>query len=123
MNSSPRGADVTALLAGLSSPWPRESASTIVAMVRRPGVTEESIKWGNPFFSVRGHAVVKIFVAHDWINVYFYRGRDLPDPQGLLESTGNGRMRKLRIGRGDPIPVGVHALMDAAVEALHIQGT
>ncbi len=102
-------------LTTLSSPWPREDATSIVRMLRRPDRVDEAIKWGNPFFSVNGHAVAKVFVARDWINVYFYRGTELADPDNLLGAKGNSAMMRLRVGRGQEAPAGIRRLMDEAV--------
>lgn len=61
-----------------------------------PVALAESIKWGNPYFEQRG-AVVKWYVAKEWINVYFYKGHLLDDPQGVFELTDNCRMRTIKI--------------------------
>ncbi|MDM4764707.1 DUF1801 domain-containing protein [Pelomonas sp. SE-A7] len=59
-----------------------------------------------------GFAYVNVFTAH--LNLGFFRGAELPDPQGLLE--GSGRfMRHIKLRPGEPIDEGaVKALIAAA---------
>lgn len=109
-------ATVEIFLAELPAPWPRDTATAVVQALRRTDIVDESVKWGNPFFSVHGRAIVKIFVAREWINVYFYRGSELADPHHVLGPEGNSTMTKLRVAHGEPIPPGLSALMDEAVE-------
>ena len=64
---------------------------------------EMSIKWRNPFFSHNG-AVLKWFVAKEWINVYFFKGSSLDDPAGLFIPTDNEEMRTIRLIETDKVP-------------------
>jgi hypothetical protein len=91
-------------LLSLETPWPREAVASVVRTIRSSGPFEEAIKWGHPYFGVGGRAVVKLFTARDWINVYFFRGVDLRDDAGLLEPEERKRMRKTRVHRDDVVP-------------------
>ncbi len=84
-------------------PWPHDALCDVVKAIRDCGPFDESIKWGNPFFGVNGRAVVKLFAAKEWINVFYYRGAELPDPRGVLESEGRTAMRRVRIQRNDVV--------------------
>lgn len=96
-------ADVDAFVRGLPAGWQRESCNVLLAAIRAlPTGLDESIKWHNPFFEYRG-AVVKWYVARDWVNVYFYKGYLLQDPGGVFEPTGNSRMRTIRISETRPL--------------------
>lgn len=77
--------------------WQRLSYARLLSDIRAAAPFGEHIKWGNPYFEIDGSAVVKTFCAKDWINVYFFRGRELADPAGLFETTTNARMRTIRI--------------------------
>lgn len=101
-------------LAALVAPWPRETVRSITVAIREAGRFDESIKWGNPYFAIDGRAAVKLFVARDWVNVYFYRGAELSDPSGLLEPGDQKRMRKMRVHRGQAVP---GAFVDLVLEA------
>ncbi|MEU6221962.1 DUF1801 domain-containing protein [Streptomyces sp. NPDC047022] len=105
---------LTTYLAALESPWPREAASAVVDAIRSAGPFDEAIKWGHPYFAVNDRAVVKIFTARDWINVFFYRGVELTDTAMLLEPDERARMRKTRILRGQPLPQCFAALVAEA---------
>ncbi len=79
------------------------------------GPLSESLKWGNPYFS-RHSAVLKWFVAKDWINVYFYRGHLMADPNGYFEPTQNARMRTLRVTADRIVaPSAFRELLDQAI--------
>ncbi len=102
-------------LDNLAEPWPRQSAEAVIIMIRGAGALDEFIKWGQPYFSLGGRAVVKIYVAHDWINVFFYQGAELPDPAGLLGPGGRSSMRRLQILRDQAVPGGVRDLIGQAI--------
>jgi len=58
-----------------------------------------------------------IAVYSNWINLYFFEGDSLPDPEGLLKGTGT-MVRHLRITSiGDLDRPAVKALMAAALRA------
>lgn len=77
--------------------WQRVSYTQLLSAIRAAAPFGEHIKWGNPYFEIDGSAVVKTFCAKEWINVYFFRGRELRDPAGLFETTTNARMRTIKI--------------------------
>ena len=56
-----------------------------------------AIKWSNPFFSYNGKALLKWYCANGWINVYFFKGKELNDKSGLFIETKNTKMRTLKI--------------------------
>ena len=89
--------EIDAFIRSQPAPWPQERLAHIVEEIRRRGSLDESIKWGNPFFAVNNRSVVKLFVARDWINVFFYRGAELTDTDHLLASEGRSAMRRIRV--------------------------
>ena len=58
---------------------------------------EASIKWGNPYFSLNGQALLKWYIADNWINVYFFKGSSIKDEAGLFEKTDNSKMRTFKL--------------------------
>ncbi len=112
-------------LGALPSPWPRQTAEAVIATIRRSGapdeslpnesVLDESMKWRQPYFSLHGRAVVKLFTAKDWIDVFFYRGAELADPDGLLGAEGRSSMRRLQILRDHAVPGGLQSLVRQAI--------
>ncbi|MBG0738026.1 DUF1801 domain-containing protein [Paeniglutamicibacter antarcticus] len=107
--------EVVVYLDNLPGPWPRETAEAVIVMIRGFGALDEFIKWGHPYFSLHGHAIVKIYAARDWINVFFYQGAELPDPAGLLGSEGRSSMRRLQIFREQAVPDGLRDLIRQAI--------
>lgn len=89
-------------LAAAERPWPHAALTAIVTAIRTGADFDEAIKWGQPYFSMNGHAVVKLYAARDWINLFYYRGAELPDPEGLLVGEGVSGMRRQRVYRDDP---------------------
>jgi hypothetical protein len=73
-----------ARLEGNAGDCAREAAKVIRAQLK--GATE-SIKWGWPFWTGRKH-ICAIMALSDYVNIEFFRGMELPDPDGLLEGTG-----------------------------------
>ena len=51
----------------------------------------------------------------NWVNLGFYRGADLEDPEGLLEGTG-ANMRHVKVRAVDAVPE--RALRDLVEQAL-----
>jgi hypothetical protein len=81
-----------------------------------PVELDESIKWRNPNFD-RDGAVVKWFLANEWINVIFYKGHLLDDRDGCFEPTDNIRMRTIKITEARPLDRSAwDRLLRAAVE-------
>jgi hypothetical protein len=62
----------------------------------------ESIKWGHPNWEIDGNVCyVSAFTEH--VNLGFFRGADLEDPNGLLEGTGK-KLRHVKVRPGEPLP-------------------
>ncbi len=106
---------VDLFLDDLSDPWPRRVAEAVINMIRDCGRLDESIKWSHPYFSFDGHAIVKIYIAQEWIDIFFYQGAELPDPAGLLGAEGRSSMRRLQILRDQTVPDGVRDLIRHAI--------
>ena len=63
------------------------------------------------------NAINSIAVYTKWINLYFFEGDTLPDPEGLLQGTGT-MVRNIRITSADDLDrPAVKALMAAALSA------
>ena len=61
-----------------------------------------------------GYAYIMPFTA--WVNLGFYKGTDLPDPEGLLEGTGS-KLRHVKIRSLDAVErPSIRALLAAALE-------
>lgn len=73
----------------------------------------ETIKWGYPTWVGKGNvAAIQPYSEH--VNLQFYRGARLPDPDGVLEGTGKElRHVKLRHAKDVKTPA-VKALVRAA---------
>lgn len=81
--------------------WQREQCTLVVRTIR--GASDEiteSIKWANPYFDLNG-SFIKLFVAKDWINIYFYKGNLLQDL--LFEPSKNNKMRTVKVYKSRPI--------------------
>jgi hypothetical protein len=65
-----------------------------------------------------GYAYIMPFAS--WVNLGFYKGTDLPDPEGLLEGTGN-KLRHVKIRSLDAVErPAIRALLAAALEERRI---
>jgi hypothetical protein len=61
----------------------------------------ESIKWSQPVYEDNGpFCYIKAFKNH--VNFGFWRGAELPDPEGILEGSG-AKMRHVKISGTDDI--------------------
>ncbi len=109
------GTTIDAYLESLDSPWPWSAASAAIDAIRSSGPLDEAIKWGHPYFGLNGRAVVKIFVAREWLDVFFYQGAYLTDSTGLLGAAGSTSMRRLQIARNSDVPLELAALVCEAV--------
>ena len=62
------------------------------------------------------NAIVSIATYTKWINLYFFVGDALPDPEGLLQGSGS-TVRSIRLTSADDLkPRAVKALIAAAVK-------
>ncbi len=102
-------------IAGLV-PWQREAAEELRALIESAApALSEGIKWSQPVFELDG-PVCYIQSHEQNINLGFWRGVELSDPQGLLEGTGK-KMRHVKIRKGEDIPTSaLTALVQQAVE-------
>ncbi len=74
----------------------------------------EVIHDGCPTACVRGAAFAYVWVFTAHVNVGFFRGAELPDPDGLLEGTGKV-MRHVKLGPGREVDSkALTALIEAA---------
>ncbi len=89
--------DVDRFVEALGEGWQRQACLELLEDVRDAACLGEHIKWGHPYFDHDGAAVTKWFCAKGWINVYFFRGRELADPQGLFERSTNSRMLTVKV--------------------------
>jgi len=65
------------------------------------------------------NAINSIAVYSKWINLYFFEGDTLPDPEGLLRGTGN-MVRSIRITSAEDLDrPAVKALMAEALKRAH----
>jgi hypothetical protein len=76
---------------------------------------EEIIKWGNPAYEKNG--LVCAIVPHkDHVNLQFFSGKDLSDPDEILEGTGKS-MRHVKISGSSNIKdESLRALVKVAVK-------
>jgi len=116
-----RGVTVDAYIAGLS-PRYRAIAERLLTILQSvaPKATS-SIKWGQPVFEHGGPMIwMKAFAKHFALG--FWRGAELPDPQGILEGDGN-RMRHVKLrAPADIDERAVKALVRAAADANQTKG-
>jgi hypothetical protein len=82
--------------------WRGDVVRELDALVRKaaPGTTG-SIRWAQPVYELHGpFAYVKAFTTT--VNLGFWRGADLSDPEGALEGTGD-RMRHVKIRSAEDV--------------------
>jgi hypothetical protein len=90
--------EIERFIATRPADWQRNLCDRLLAAQRRVDMgIAEAIKWGNPYFSHDGRALLKWYCAKKWINVYFFRGVELADPDGLFIDTDNKAMRTIRL--------------------------
>ncbi len=94
--------------------WQREMVEGLRTIIRAgaPEATE-SLKWAQPVYDAGGpFAYIKPFPRS--VNVGFWRGAELEDPNGILEGGGD-RMRHHTLRQGDEIPGELERLVRDAV--------
>jgi hypothetical protein len=90
--------DVETFVERLSIKWQQQKCKELLAIQHEASKNIESaIKWGNPYFCYNGKALLKWYCANNWINVYFFRGKELNDKNGLFIKTDNMKMRTIKI--------------------------
>lgn len=86
--------DIQTFLLSLSG-WQHTYCTHIITSILAASpYIQSSIKWNNPYFDLHG-SFIKLFVAKDWINIYFYKGHLLNS--NLFEKTDNNYMRTIKI--------------------------
>ena len=106
-------AEVDMFIAKLKPP-DKELVKALRKLVLETSPMEEAVKWGFPHFSQNG-AVCAIIPYKDHVNLEFYRGTELNDPNGLLEGTGK-KLRHVKIRKLDDVKTG--ALKELLLEAV-----
>jgi len=81
--------DVDSFIAGLGEGWQRAACGQLLGDIRAAAPFGEHLKWRHPYFELDNAAVLKWYCAKEWINVYFFRGRELPDPHRLFQPSEN----------------------------------
>jgi len=102
-------------IAGLEG-WQAEVVASLRAIIREaaPQATE-SIKWAQPVYEDHGpFCYMKAFKNH--VNFGFWRGSELPDPEGLIESSGKKMGHVKLTGMKDVRPELFADYVRAAVE-------
>ena len=112
------GPGVDRFLAEAKQPWPAEALASIIITIRSAGPFNEAIKWGHPYFSLNDRAVAKLYAAQEWVNIFYYRGAELEDPDGLLLGDGPSGMRRVRIYRDEELPLAQIGRLTRAAGAL-----
>lgn len=94
----------------------REMVAELRTMIRDEApAAVEAVKWGHPTYG-QGPDVcyVSAFTRH--VNLGFFRGAELDDPEGLLEGSGK-RLRHVKLRPGEPWPrASLRALVREAFE-------
>lgn len=91
------GIEVERFIDSLEEGWQREACTNPLDDIRTSALLSEHIKWGHPYFDFKGSAVLKWFCAKKWVNVYFFRGRELSDPCELFDPSDNHRMLTVKV--------------------------
>lgn len=89
-------------IAGLEG-WQQEAAQGLRALVKEaaPQATE-AFKWSQPVYVSNG-PFCYIQAHRQHLNIGFWRGTELVDPEGLLEGDG-AKMRHIKIHDAETIP-------------------
>ena len=88
---------------GLGGDWRAETVASLRRVVDEaaPG-TASTIKWAQPVWESNGpFAYIKAFSGS--VNIGFWRGVQLNDPNGVLVGEGD-RMKHLTLREGDAVP-------------------
>jgi hypothetical protein len=103
MKKQPLPPNVDAYVAGLGD-WQRTCVERLRAVVTRPGLFEEVIKWGHLVYLSNGPAI--LIRAEDTRVLFgFWRGRRLISIQPLLKPGGKYEMARVEYREGDVVDV------------------
>ena len=117
----PKFRSVDEYIAGVEG-WKQEILSHYRTVIREAAPeADEAIKWAQPVFSDNGPAVyLRAFKNH--VNLGFWRGASLNDPDGWIE-TGGDKMGHIKITEENrPPDVYVAELVRQAVELNRREG-
>lgn len=90
--------DVQVFIDNLAQKWQQNACKKLLdSQLKADTNIVGAIKWQNPYFSYNGQALIKWYCAKSWVNVYFFKGRMLGDPNHLFEKTGNKTMRTIKL--------------------------
>lgn len=93
--------EIDSFLKQIKTEWQKSVCKEIIKRIRRAKPKlNESIKWKSPYFENSG-AVLKLFVAKNWIDIFFYRGYELDKFQDTFRKDENSKMRAIKIERED----------------------
>lgn len=111
----------SALVAALFDTLTPAQAQTVRALQKAVlAVTpelDESVKWGNLTFMLRGRNLMAVMIHRQHVNLQFFNGATLAAEFGVLEGAGRGT-RHLRVRYGQEIDVDlVHRLVQASISA------
>lgn len=82
----------------------RELVNDLRRLIRETAPNlEETMKWGQPCYTVGPANVVYLAPIADRVNFGFFRGADLRDPQRFLEGTGK-KLRHVKVWLDKDIP-------------------
>lgn len=85
---------------------------------------EEGIKWGAPCYMVGGKNVVGIGCFKSYCGLWFYRGAELSDPDGVLINAQEGKTSHLRQWRfTDGKQIKVRPIKAYVQEAIELEQT
>lgn len=89
--------EVDTFVKNIKTEWQKNICEDLVKRTRKvkPKLIE-SIKWENPYFEYNG-AVLKLFVAKNWIDIFFYKGYQLDEFQDMFRKDNNNKMRTIKI--------------------------
>ncbi len=107
---------VEEFIGGLSG-WKQETCRALHELMQQSAPDlKASIKWSRPVYELNG--LVCYLQAHsEHVSFGFWRGAELPDPEGILEGTGRS-MRHVKIESRAEFPHS--ALRDLLLEALKL---
>lgn len=105
---------VDAYIAGLESPLQELVLALRELILEAAPEAQETVKWSHPCYVQKG-LFCSIMAADGYVRLQFFRGADLPDPQGFLEGIGKG-MRHVKVHSLESMPTdALRALVQAAV--------
>ena len=102
--------------------WRADTVSKLREIVREAAPdASEAVKWAQPVYESNGpFCYIKAFKNH--VNIGFWRGVDLDDPQALLRGDGE-KMRHIKIDDAQDIPsANIRNFVQSAVKLNQAKG-